>query len=87
LHPLKNILNRIIWDQKLNPDNFKIVYIHRGGINDISSVNGKSLKWVGNSWFIIKMETEEISIPFHRILIVQNEKTGEILWRKRSGRS
>jgi uncharacterized protein (UPF0248 family) len=87
LHPLKNILNRIIWDRKLNPDNFKITYIHRGGVDDTSSVNGKSLKWVGNSWFMIKIENEDTSIPLHRILTVENVKTGEILWRKRGGRS
>jgi uncharacterized protein (UPF0248 family) len=83
LHPLRNILNRILWNEKEHQEDYLITYIHRGAPGDSRQVPFTSIKKIGKSWFSLSEAGEEIQIPFHRIVTVQNVQTGEILWRKR----
>jgi len=82
LHPLRNILNKILWNEKENQTDYLVTYVHRGAPGDSKQVPFTHIKKIGKSWFS-PLENEEVLIPFHRIVTVQNVRTGEILWRKR----
>jgi len=83
VHPLKNILVRFLWDKNIASENYDIEYINRDGKDNTGLLKASSLNRVGNSWFTFMREGEETFIPFHRITVIKNLKTGEILWRGR----
>jgi uncharacterized protein (UPF0248 family) len=82
MHPLKNILNKLFWSEKENPEDYKIIYIHRGAPGNLKSLNASCITKIGKSWFSFKDNEEEKIIPFHRVTLIVNLKTGEYLWRK-----
>ncbi len=88
VHPLKNILNRLRWDQKENPNNYLITYVHRGAPGDVKAVRASMIRALGKSYFTLQENPndEETIIPFHRILKIQNTVDGSMLWvsRKRA---
>ncbi|MEM2942665.1 MAG: RNA repair domain-containing protein [Candidatus Bathyarchaeia archaeon] len=83
MHPLKNVFNRILWDRRVKGGDYSITFIHRGAPHDEKTIVASSLRNVGRSWFTYDDHGEEILIPMHRIVKVENLKTGDVLWRKR----
>jgi len=84
VHPLKNILNRLRWDSKENPDHYLITYRHRGAPNDERQIRASLIQRLGKSYFIIQGETgEETLIPFHRILEIRNTARNSAIWISR----
>jgi len=83
LHPLRNILNGILWNRKGDLRDYTITYIHRGAVGDIRKIPFTTIKKVGKSWFLLQKAGDETLIPFHRVVTVENTRTGEVLWRKR----
>ena len=83
LHPLKNILNKVFWDKRENPDDYILTFIHRGGGEDVKTIQLRKIVDVGNSWFAYgDAEEGETTIPFHRVISIKNTRSGEVLWRK-----
>jgi hypothetical protein len=85
VHPLKNILNRLRWDSRENPDDYMITYRHRGAPGDVRQIRASSIKDIGKSYFTIQEERgeEETIVPFHRILEIQNTHTHSAIWVSR----
>jgi uncharacterized protein (UPF0248 family) len=83
VHPLKNILNRLKWDDRENPEDYLITYRHRGAPNDEKQVKASAIRSLGKSYFTLRSEDEESTIPFHRILEVRNVTDERLIWRKR----
>jgi len=84
LHPLKNILNKVVWDKRENPADYVVVFIHRGAVGNIKVIPFAKVRDVGSSWFTYQDDANiEATIPFHRVTCVKNSKSGEIMWRKR----
>ncbi|HXZ90472.1 MAG TPA: RNA repair domain-containing protein [Candidatus Dormibacteraeota bacterium] len=85
VHPLKNILNRLRWDSRENPDDYLITYRHRGAPGDEKQIRASCIKNLGKSYFTILSELgeEEIMIPFHRILEIRNTPKNSIIWTSR----
>ncbi len=79
---IKEILNKIFWDKRLNIENHVITFIHRGAKEDKKTIPCKLIVKTGKSWFLYKNMEDETFIPYHRILEIKNIKTGEILWKK-----
>ncbi|AEF96381.1 DUF504 domain-containing protein [Methanotorris igneus] len=80
---LKELINKILWHPKYNPEDFEIVYLHRGAENNkkvISMEKVISMDEVHIEGSFIVHDTTHI--PFHRILEIRNKKTKEILFRK-----
>ena len=78
------ILNKIIWDMRLNVDDYEVTFIHRGSERDEKTISCGSIVKVGRSWFLYR-EGEgrsETFIPLHRILRISNIHNGNILWLK-----
>jgi uncharacterized protein (UPF0248 family) len=86
VHPLRNILNRLRWDNTENPRNYLISYRHRGAPNDTKQINASRIGKLGKSYFTITDDSEsseEVIIPFHRILEIRNTSNETILWKSR----
>ncbi len=82
---IRDILNKIFWDPKENKLDYEIVYIHRGTYMDQKHLALNLVKEVKSSWFIYNSEPEgEVIIPFHRIIEINNLKSGKTIWRKTS---
>jgi len=88
VHPLKNILNRLRWDERENPEDYVITYRHRGAPGDAKQINASKIRTLGKSYFTIQEEpaSEESLIPFHRILEIRNTRDDSILWVTRKTR-
>jgi uncharacterized protein (UPF0248 family) len=85
VHPVRNILNRLRWDEKENPEDYIITYRHRGAPGDAKQINASKIRTLGKSYFIIQEDStgEESLIPFHRILEIRNMRDDSILWVSR----
>lgn len=56
-------------------NNVVVTYVHRGGPDDLASVNGEAITELGRSFFTFG----EGQIPYHRI--VKIEKDGEVVFQ------
>ena len=81
-HPLKNVFNKIFWDKRENPRDYKVFYTHRGVEGNVKSLLASRIVNVGKGWFSFNEEDREVKIPFHRVVLVVNVKTNKVLWRK-----
>jgi len=84
---VRDILNRILWDAhfaRVKKDLF-IQYIHRGVPGDMLIIPCTILEKVRSDSFEYWNDTikETIRIPFHRIEKIFNQRTNEILYKKR----
>ncbi len=84
MHPLKNILNKLRWDEKENPNDYLITYRHRGAPGDVKQIKASMIRSLGKSYFTLSERAgdEESVIPFHRILEIRNVN-GTTLWVSR----
>jgi uncharacterized protein (UPF0248 family) len=80
---IRDILNQILWDKRLRAEDYTITFIHRGAENDKKIIPFQSITTISTSFFGYEEGAEYIIIPFHRILKIENIKTGEIIWQKR----
>ena len=82
MHPLKNIFNKVLWDKKERKEDYEVIFIHRGAPEDRKTISFGSIKKASKSTFIYDYEGGETTIPFHRIVIIRNVYTGDIIWKK-----
>jgi len=80
---LRDILNRIKWDDSFPLEEFQVTYTHRGVIGDQLTVSFADISVIRSSWIIISKNNDDTPIPFHRILSVTNFVTGETLYEQR----
>ena len=83
-HPLRSLLSRLLRGPG-NPSDVELVYRHRGAPGDELKILVSSIDRVGKGWFML--DDGETQIPFHRILVIKNLRTSEVLWEKRDARS
>ncbi len=72
----RDVLNRLKWTKGESLDEAVIWYIHRGAPGDVMRIAGSTIKELGRGFF----ETEEATIPYHRILKI--EYKGEVVFEK-----
>ena len=65
---LRTLLNEVKWTKDFSK--IEIWYRHRGAPNDTMMISGKDVVGIGRSF----LETEQASIPFHRILKICYEQ-------------
>ena len=61
-----NILNKIKWDKRENPDDYTIFYLDRIS-NQLKPLKYTDIIRVEDSFMIVIKENEETHIPLHRI--------------------
>jgi len=69
---IKQILKQIVYDSRLNPEDFYIIF--RGTGESHVKVKFTDIKLSSSGFFL-----NDTFIPYHRILIIANEKNGVIL--------
>lgn len=78
--PIKDFLNKIKWDKRLNPDEYSIFYIDRL-TKDLIDIKYNNIKRIEKGFIIIKKDGEEINIPLHRIRRVERDK--KLVWERK----
>jgi len=79
---LRNLLNKILWDPREDPENYDILFIHRGVEDDSKSISMREITDITQSWFVYRDSGQEHIIPLHRVLRVTDIRRGKILWSK-----
>jgi hypothetical protein len=64
----RDVLNRIKWSTAGGLEQTTVWYVHRGAPGDVAKVHGGSIRLLGSLFF----ETDEASIPYHRILRIDH---------------
>lgn len=83
LKTLRQILNKLVWDEREAIADYEVTFIHRGEYGDRKTIQCGIITQMGPSWFTYKTEGETAIIPFHRILEIRNVKNGQVIWRKK----
>ena len=75
---VREILNKVKWDERMDFDQLEVVYLHRGAPNDLKRISGREIVSIGTSFLSLKAEGAEI--PYHRIVKILYE--GEVLFER-----
>ena len=79
-HPLRTILSRI-QNGTRTVGQVQLSYRHRGAPLDQLSIEVSDILRLNKGSFVLK--DGETEIPYHRVLLVRNFRSGEVLWEKR----
>lgn len=80
---VREILNRIIWDPKEDPNEYTVTYIHRGVEGNTKVITVNLIREVAKGSFkYIDPEGHDTLIPFHRIVEIKNIVKDEIAYKK-----
>jgi len=80
---IRDLLNKLKWDPKEDINEYVIVYIHRGALNDRRQIPAHLIQQIYVGSFLYTINDEETIIPFHRILEIRNIVSGEIVYLKK----
>jgi len=76
---VREILNKVKWDGRMDFDQLEVVYLHRGAPDDLKRISGREIVNIGTSFLSLKAEGAEI--PHHRIVKILYE--GEVLFERK----
>ncbi|MBU4502143.1 MAG: DUF504 domain-containing protein [Nanoarchaeota archaeon] len=76
MQPIKDLINKIKWDEKENPKDYEIVYIDRILQQEVK-IKFKNISKIEEGF----MEIDEATIPLHRIVKVY--KKGKLIWERK----
>lgn len=77
-------MNRLVWDRRENPADYRIMFVHRGAPDDRRSIDASEIIQVGGSSFTyMNADKGETVIPFHRVILIINGESGTVLWKSR----
>ena len=79
---IKDLLNKIKWDKRLNPKDYTLYYLDRIS-KTLKKIRYSDIKKIEGNHIIIEKESkqgEQASIPMHRIKRVK--KKGVIIWQR-----
>jgi len=74
---VREILNKVKWDERMDFDQLEVVYLHRGAPDDLKRISGREIVHIGTSFLSLK----EAEIPHHRIVKILYE--GEVLFERK----
>ncbi len=79
MKPIKDVLNKIIWDTKEHPEEYVIGYYDRVQ-GKIIEITFKDIARIEEGFIILEKGGEETMIQLHRVRIVK--KKGEVVWQR-----
>ena len=65
----RQVLNRLRWTEGESLDDAVIWCVHRGAPGDVMKITGREIRALGRGFF----ETDEATIPYHRILRIDSK--------------
>ncbi len=81
-NPLRNLLSRLRWDPGVRAGDYVITFVSRGAPGGVEVVRGSSIERVYLRGFEVREGSRLRYIPFHRVLEVKNEVTGEVVYKR-----
>lgn len=78
---IKELINKIKWDKKENPDEFTLYYYDRV-LDTLIELNYRDIIRIEDSFMIVMRNGEETNIPLHRVRYVK--KNNEVIWARPS---
>lgn len=79
MQPIKSLLNKIKWDTRENPKNYKILYFDRL-VKKLIKIPYAKIKRIEDRFMVLDNE-EESNILLHRIKKVMNN--GVVVWERK----
>jgi len=79
VQPIKDLLNKIKWDKRENPEQYSIFYYDRI-LNKLIKIPYTKIKRLEGSFMVLDNE-EESNIPLHRIKKVM--KNNVVVWERK----
>ncbi len=79
MQPISDLLNKIKWDERENPEQYLIFYFDRI-LNKLIEIPYTKIKRIEGSFMVLNNE-EESNIPLHRIKKVAKDKI--IVWERK----
>jgi uncharacterized protein (UPF0248 family) len=76
---IKQLLDRIKWDESMDPEKFRIYYLDRKD-NKLKEIRYVDIKKFEGTYMIIEKNGEDTAIPMHRIKRVT--KAGFTFWKR-----
>jgi len=76
---IKQLLDRIKWDENMKPEQFAVYYLDRVK-NKLVEIRYVDIKKIEGNYIIIEKNGEEVNIPMHRIKRVT--KAGFTFWKR-----
>ncbi|MHA1311314.1 MAG: DUF504 domain-containing protein [Candidatus Helarchaeota archaeon] len=82
---IREILNKIKWCSPDEYEEYSIIYTHRGALNDKKEITFDRIIMITPKFFVYRPKglTEDVFIPFHRILKIISLKDNKVLWEKK----
>ena len=77
MQTIKDLINKIKWDKRENPDDYILVYIDFRKEKEIPYT---AIKRLEGNFMVLEKNNEEVEIPLHRIRKVK--KKGKIVWQR-----
>ena len=74
-----DLLNKIKWDKKENPDDYSIAYFDRIS-NKKENIKYVNIKKIEGRFIVVERKNKEVNIPLHRIKEVS--KKGVVVWKR-----
>lgn len=81
MKPIKDVLNKIIWDAREHPEEYVIGYLDRVE-NKIIELKFIDITRIEEGFLILERGGEETMIPLHRIRMVKRKD--DIVWQRRT---
>jgi len=78
---VREILNKVKWDERMDFDQLEVVYLHRCAPDDLKRISGREIVHIGTSFLSLSLKAEGAEIPHHRIVKILYE--GEVLFERK----
>ncbi len=80
---VREALNKIRWHKDLDPKDYEVHVVHRGAPGDIKVVPASCITEVLRGGFKFRdVDGNEKVIPYHRVLLIRNRVSGDVLFSK-----
>jgi uncharacterized protein (UPF0248 family) len=79
MQPLRELINKIKWDKKENPDDYVFYYEDRK-LKKLLPLRFNNIEKIENIFMIVVKENKETYIPMHRVKEVR--KKDEVVWKR-----
>ncbi len=76
----KDVLNRLKWTKGESLNDATVWYVHRGAPGDLMEISGSAIRALDKGFF----ETEDATIPYHRIVRIDYRGTNIFLRARRT---
>ena len=78
MQPIQNLLNKIKWDKRENPEEYSIFYYDRI-LKELIEIPYEEIKRVEGTFMVLDNE-DESNVPLHRVKKVT--KGGYVVWQR-----